>query len=234
MFLVEEGLSLYRVSKELGLYGSIKRRLKEKFISVLSFCAYSDTFGESRYVGNAMMHYPEVYRALQNNLSYKIIKLPDLKSLKTIKQDLVHIFECDDFSLDCDKKYVIFLGQPLSELNLMNKEDELKLIVELNDRLVSIGFTLMVKTHPLDEPNKYDAIGCRIITSKAPAEILFLNSINICGIFTYYSTSAINVGAALEVPIFFLLNHMKDVPFTIHYPEAVSYTHLTLPTICSV
>jgi hypothetical protein len=222
-FLVEEGLSMYRDGRYMTFKSNIKKLIKELLVSTLTFSHFSDTFGRTNYANSVMLRYPNLYKSNQKGNPKNVLKLPELKVLRPVSEILMELFgnnsSFPDFTSSHPK--MIFFGQPLSELGLIESEKELVVINEVKTLLLSFGIDLIIKAHPKDKINKYININCPIIDAFIPAEIISFQDVNVVGVLSFYSTAAINTAVDCNVPVLFLYKMLETIDLNINYPDFV-------------
>ncbi len=226
--LVEEGLSLYRSNEKPSFSKSVKRLLKELTISVVTQCRYCDLFGQTIYAGSLMLRYEELHQ--KNNIikSKQILKLPDISSLSSVESTLQVLFDIPvfDWMSNQSKRSMIFFGQPLSELGIAQFEDEIKVIHKIKLVLSRFDIDLIIKAHPIDKKDKYNSLGCNIIPQNIPAEVICFSGFSLVGVFSFYSTAAINVGTSFGIPTIFVFRMLGSLGFEINYPSNANIVSL--------
>jgi hypothetical protein len=225
--LVEEGLSLYRLDEPTSFRNRIKRLFKELAISAVTQCRYCDLFGETYYAGSLMLRYEELHQKDKIVKSKKTLKLPNLSTLLFVESPLQTLFDVPEFDFGGNRKSMIFFGQPLSELGMVLFEDEIKVIQKVKTVLNRFDIDLIIKAHPNDKKNKYNSLECIKMPEDIPAEVICFSNISLVGVFSFYSTAAINVGASLDLPIFFLFRLLGSLGFELNYPSNANIVSLT-------
>lgn len=203
--MVEEGLSLYRDRALMKRGVFLKCLLKSIFISIITRCVFSDFFGQSYYASEIYLRYPELYSKTNPKNDRNILKLPDI-SPKTMKRSLLSVaWDSYDspLSLGRNNSYAIFMGQPLSELGIVNDFDELSVIRKLEQLLNSIGIHLLIKPHPRDSVAKYEGLNSQLVNKSIPAEIMMFED-NIKYVISFYSTSALNLSVNVDVKTYLI------------------------------
>ncbi len=202
---IEEGLSLYRTPRIHKPFRNILLILKKIFLSVLTFSNYKEHVGHSDYTDTVMLRYSSLAENNKFLSSKKIIKLPPLKNLSSILSTLHSVYDFDQLCLPKSKAgNVVFFGQPLGELGLLDYQIELKSVKAVANAVQSLGLNFLIKTHPIEREGKYSSLGFDLIESDTPAEIIFSNSLNVQFVVSFYSTAALNVSEMLDIPGYFM------------------------------
>lgn len=202
---IEEGLSLYRTPRIHTPFRYILLLLKKMLISALTFSYYKDHVGHCDYSDTVLLRYPSLAGSNKFLSTKKIIKLPPLKNLSLISSTLNSIYCFNQLCLPKSKAgNVIFFGQPLGELGLMDSQIELEGVKAVANVVRSLGLNFFIKTHPVESEGKYSSLGFELIESDVPAELMFLNALNVEYVISFYSTAALNVSKMLDIPAYFM------------------------------
>lgn len=201
---IEEGLSLYRKPRRVKYPKTLALMFKRALISLLTASRFSDHIGDTVYSKVVYLRYS--YMAVDNEFisSKKIIELPPLKKLTSILTILNEIYMVNKLSFDLDSDCIVFFGQPLSELGLLDLGKELQTLNTINNVVCSMGLKLIVKAHPAEDKNKYNRLGFMVIEGPVPAEVIFLNFFNVKAVISFYSTAALNISDILDVNAYFV------------------------------
>jgi hypothetical protein len=204
---IEEGLSLYRTPRIHKPFRGILLFLKKILISTLTFSSYKDHVGHSDYSDTVLLRYPSLAGNNKFLSSKKIIKLPPLKNLSCILPILNSVYGFDRLLLPESKAgYVVFFGQPLGELGVMDSQAELESVSAVANVVQSLGLNFLVKSHPVENKGKYSSLGFELLESDTPAELIFSNASNVKYVVSFYSTAALNVSEMLGIPAYFMFD----------------------------
>jgi hypothetical protein len=202
---IEEGLSLYRTPKIHKPFRAVLLLLKKMLVSALTFSYYKDHVGHSDYSDTVLLRYPGLAGSNKFLSSKKIIKLSPLENLSFISSTLNSVYGLNQLWLPKSKAgYVVFFGQPLGELGLMDSQIELESVRAVANVVQSLGLNFLIKTHPGENEGKYSSLGIELLESDAPAELMFSNALNVEYVVSFYSTAALNVSEMLDIPAYFM------------------------------
>ena len=59
--------------------------------------------------------------------------------------------------------YVVFFGQPLDELGIMDSQTELESVSAVANVVQSLGLSFFIKTHPVENVGKYSSLGFELL-----------------------------------------------------------------------
>lgn len=202
---VEEGLSLYRKPVARSVMENIASFLKRTFVTFFTFSRFSDFIGDTVYSDTVFLRYDSLVRESKHLLPKKVLRLPSLQKLSSVSWILNKLYDADRFvGSNFNSQCVLYFGQPLSELGILGRQVEVDAIKRVEEVVLSLGLSFIVKTHPVESISKYSSLNCEMISGDIPAEVMCLNFQNVKGVISFYSTAALNVSDLLGVPSYFL------------------------------
>jgi len=218
VFQVEEGLSLYRKAREVGFLKGLVLKFKKSLVSLFTLSNFTDHIGHTVYADTVYLRYPCLAKDNEFLFKKKLKALPSFNNLTSISSVLNQIYSFDRSSFfDFDSDCMVFFGQPLSELGLLDSHVELDVLKSIGRVVHGLGFRLIVKVHPAENISKYDGLEFVLIEGKVPAEVIFMNYKNVRGVISFYSTAALNVAEMLNVTAYFFY---KACGLEVNFPHS--------------
>ena len=191
--LLEEGLSLYRDDEiaSKSIVFKFKYIIRRMILKKLKVENATIGFGYNKQVDAIAAYYPNEI----NNKKKKekiMVTLPHNPPSTEVFKILNKSFGIDS-NIKCEKNKVIFLGQPLSEMNICTEDVERRFFERLNDLAEKKNFYIIIKPHPKENIIKYKGFHNFILTTNkfVPAELI-INIYKPILLLTWYSSAGIN------------------------------------------
>ena len=197
--LIEEGLSLYADQKKLLNEYDFLKRFKQKTRVALMRLLGADGadfgFGYNKKL-SYILCFDSIKMKEKNNI-FPVLSLPCSLPNNKILENIKNAFYCggpwfNDFR---NKKFrFLYLGQPLSELNIISKEKEHEFLNSMSEIIEKHNINVLVKPHPVEDPRKYGALNNFSLINSAylPIELIF-SEFNIKLVVTPYSSAGRNL-----------------------------------------
>jgi hypothetical protein len=118
---------------------------------------------------------------------------------------------------------MLFLGQPLSEINLVQPEEEVQYLQKVFSIIKNSNFDLFVKPHPSEDIKKYAPFidDIQICNEAIPAELLPLYT-KFEAVITSSSSAADNLFLTYKLPVFYL--HHLTIEKRLDYEKKMNGT----------
>ena len=173
VFLVEEGLSIYKSGRGVSLSRVMINTIKRVFVRLVTGADINFKFGVSKYIDIVISRDPEALKIYRPDIVVGVNKKEFLYLGFDFKNLVSAIFLSDDILLTDkyrQKKVVVYLGQPLSELRIVSWEEEKRVIEVFLAAARSLNVSVVCKLHPQENKIKYQKIGFSdIIYSDVPS-----------------------------------------------------------------
>lgn len=184
---LEEGLSVYRQIKLLSNEGV--KGLFKMIASLFFGLHYTIKFANSRYLDQLRLTDPDLFLKNHPKSNIPIVKVDnDLRDL-ILSISSAEVNEIRDVAARVVYPAFIYIGQPLSELNITSRDDEFDVVNMLRSTCQSLGFNFYVKAHPSETKSKYTSN--ELIETRLPVEI-FTNLLQLDRVVIASAFSSVN------------------------------------------
>lgn len=195
--LVEEGLSIYleQAVTKLKLSMMIKQYIRINIMKIFNAKKVSYGFGYNRNLDVLAVFEPNKLPLVKKQK--KILKLPNVAPSDAVLQQSFNLFsngaELELLGREASA-FVMYFGQPLSELSMVSIECEHAFLSGLNSIANTQNIKIVVKPHPHEKPSKYESYtGFSLIKeSFVPAELIAKN-LKPYLVITPFSSAAVNI-----------------------------------------
>jgi Alpha-2,8-polysialyltransferase (POLYST) len=193
VILIEEGLSLYRNDRlqEKSIIYIIKYFIRRLIMTLLNAKNTSHGFGYHKLVDMIGAYYPHQLNNIKSK-NKEIIQLPHNPPTEEVLSNLNKLYGFTKNTITPEKR-VLFIGQPLSEMNICNSEDEKEFFIKINNIAETNNFKIMIKPHPKEDIKKYECFKDFLVINEKviPAELI-INAYQPDIILSWYSSAGIN------------------------------------------
>ncbi|MCA1012703.1 alpha-2,8-polysialyltransferase family protein [Halobacillus halophilus] len=224
---VKSKAKIMMLQEGLGIYTKHRINFKRKMIQwALSFIGYPKIYSDMQAMHPAVKwiaindegEFPE-YKKTGRTIVPLPAGLPPSKYLASLADAV-------DIRLDDVPRYeksILFLGQPLSEINLVDKDIEIRYL-ERVFKIIKENFTLFVKPHPSEDLSKYtDLQNVHVFNESAPAELLPA-FFPFTAVVSSSSSAGDNMALAFQLPAFYL--HHLTIKKRLDYEKKMNGTFI--------
>lgn len=210
--LIEEGLSMYMLKnlkniKKHGLLASIKYRFRQLLFYIGGAGLNIEEFGLNPNLKS--IHAFEPHLVPKVKCEIKVYSLPNQVWDKKVEANLCSKIKV---SKDTKKFGILFLSQPFVLLKRRTIENQLFIVQSIINIVNSLGYNLILKTHPKENKNMYSSLigGFKILNHLVePAELIIPN-MNIRAMISEGSSTSINAARTFGLKSFILKTDMFD------------------------